>query len=93
MRMPPMPLSTDLVHEVMIYAENELAALQNAVRERFGLEQAELATGDWLSELALMEWLPESSIPNWRQPTFFAMQRLAERIAGLSTTVTAPELA
>lgn len=70
-----------------MYAENELAALYSAVHQRFGFEQAQLVTQDWLSELQAMEWSPESLIPNWRQPTFAAMRRLRERIRGLPTSV------
>jgi len=73
------PLSVDLVQEVMLFAENELAALYNAVLSLFGPEQAQLAAEDWLYELGIMEWPQESAIPNWRQPTLAAVQRLAER--------------
>jgi len=78
------PLSIDLVHEVMMFAENELAALYNAVLSIFGPEEARLAAEDWLRELEVMEWLPEPAIPNWRQPTFAAVQLLAERTRGLA---------
>ena len=77
--MQPRSESANLVHEVMIYAENELAALYSAVHQVFGAEQAQLATQDWLRELEVMEWPAGSAIPNWRQPTFVAVRRLKER--------------
>jgi hypothetical protein len=73
------PASVDLIHEVMIYAENELAALYGAVQQLFGLEQARLAAEDWLRELQLMEWPDECAFPNWKQPTHAALRLLAER--------------
>lgn len=76
------PLPVDLVVEVMMFAENELAALHSAALQIFGPEQAELAADDWRRELEVMEWLPEPAIPNWRQPALAAVRRLAERTRG-----------
>jgi hypothetical protein len=83
-----------LVHEIMIYAENELTALHSAVDRIFGPEQAELATQDWLRELEVMDWPAGAEIPNWRQPTFAAVRRLEERTGSFFAAIAgAPESA
>lgn len=84
------PLSVDLIHEVMIYAENELAALYGATHQLFGFEQAQLAASDFLRELEVMDWPAESGFPNWRQPALAAVRRLAERTSGLAGILPQP---
>ena len=76
------PLPVELVGEYLTYAENELTALYSAVSQLFGLEQAQLAVEDWLTELEAMEWPGELPIPDWRRPTVTAVSRLADRIGG-----------
>jgi hypothetical protein len=83
-------LPPDLIHEVMMYAENELAALYGATHQFFGFEQAQLAAGDFLHELEVMEWPAESALPNWRQPALAAVRRLAERTSGLAAIIPQP---
>ena len=89
--MPYVPLSVDLVCEIMNFAENELAALYSAVLDLFGPEEAQITTEDWLRELEVMEWPPEAVIPNWRQPTLTAVRRLAERTGGFAAAIAGQE--
>ncbi len=91
--MPYAPLSVDLICDVMLYSENELAALYNAVLNLFGPEQAQLTAEDWLRELQVMEWPADSLTPNWRQPTMAAVQQLADRLGSRVAAIFPQELA
>lgn len=66
--------------EMIVAAEQELAAFVASVRELHGFEQAMLSADDWLEELALMDRLPGSTTDGWRLVTVAASARLASRI-------------
>lgn len=61
-------------------AERELSAFIVAVTERFGPEQARVATQDWIEEAEIMDSPPPSSARDWRAVTIAASARLASRI-------------
>ena len=84
MNVQHVPAAVHLIDEVLMYAENELAALYAAVHQMFGIEQARLVADDWLREVQVMEWPDECAFPNWRQPTQAALRLLAERTNGAS---------
>lgn len=65
--------------EIMKMAERELAAFFSAVKELFGMEQAQLAANDWLQELETTSALP-AAIREWRLITIKAARRLAARL-------------
>lgn len=75
---PPCP-------DLMTMAERELSAFFNAIRELFGLEQAELSAEDWLQELIEIDALPTSP-QEWRLLTTKASSRLASRVSSSSLT-------
>lgn len=65
--------------DFMTTAERELSAFFNAVRQTFGLEQAERSAEEWLTELSEIEGLP-SSTREWRRITAKVLSRLASRV-------------
>ena len=64
-------------------AERELSAFFNAIRQLFGLEEAQLSAEDWLQELIEIDALPAST-GEWRLLTAKASARLASRVSGSS---------
>ena len=65
--------------DLMKMAEREMAAFFSAVKELFGLEQAEHSAEDWLHELEAINPLP-SSTREWRLITAKVATRLASRV-------------
>jgi hypothetical protein len=73
-------LSNSIYEEQTHLAERELSAFISAVTERFGPEQAQAATYDWLEESELMDAPPRFTARDWRAVTVAASARLAKRI-------------
>src|ERR1700734_3492287 len=70
----------DICDELMGVAERELAAFVEAVRRRFGSEEARQASEEWLEELACSDCFAREAIPNFRHLTIVAANRLARRV-------------
>jgi hypothetical protein len=70
----------ELVAEIMMTAETELAAFYEAVFRRYGLKEARKAAQDWIEELETMDWSTDWALPNWRYVTIAAADCLAFRI-------------
>jgi hypothetical protein len=66
--------------DLMVIAEQELAAFITTVTELFGPEQARLAAEDWVEELELMDSLPGPTSREWRSVTVAASVQLARRL-------------
>jgi acyl carrier protein phosphodiesterase len=69
--------------DLLTMAEQELSAFFNAIRQRFGSEEAQLSAEDWLQELNQIDALP-ASIGEWRSLTAKASTRLASRVSASS---------
>ena len=67
--------------DFMTMAEKELEALFSAVRELFGVKQAQLSAEDWLKELEVINTLPTTT-REWRRITINVATRLAGRMNG-----------
>jgi hypothetical protein len=65
--------------DLLTMAQKELTAFFNAVKELFGVEQAELSANEWLTELIAIDALPASS-REWRSITAKVSSRLATRV-------------
>jgi hypothetical protein len=78
--------------DLIIMAEQELAAFFRAVSELFGSEQAQLSAEDWLQELLAINDLPAST-REWRLLTVNASARLARRVSTSSVSTPFPTLA
>jgi len=80
------PTNSDPCAQFVTLAERELSAFFNAVRQLFGLEQAERSAEDWLHELSEIDQLPSSS-REWRSITTKVVSRCANRLktSALST--------
>lgn len=65
--------------DLIMTAEQELAAFFHAVMELFGAEQAELSAEEWLHELMASKSLPAST-REWRQISIKIAARLALRL-------------
>jgi hypothetical protein len=64
---------------LIILAERELAAFAQAVRELFGVEQAQMSTGDWIDALVSLNWPVRPAIADFRRITIAASAKLAHR--------------
>ncbi len=65
--------------DLLTMAEQEFAALFNAVKALFGAHQADLSAEDWLREVKAINGLPVSA-REWRQLTVKVAARLANRL-------------
>ncbi len=79
----PSTTSNSRCAEFITVAERELSAFFNAVKQLFGLEQAELSAEDWLHELIEIDGLPASA-REWRLITAKVSTRLASRVSASS---------
>jgi hypothetical protein len=70
----------ELVAELIMTAESELAAFYEAVFKRYGAKEARTAAQDWIEELETMDWPADRALPNWRHVTIVAANCLASRI-------------
>jgi hypothetical protein len=70
----------EVVAELMMTAERELAAFYQAVFRRYGPREAKVAAQDWIGEVETMDWPVDGTLPRWRYVTIGAADCVASRI-------------
>jgi hypothetical protein len=70
----------ELVAELIMTAESELAAFYEAVFKRYGAKEARMAAQDWIEEVETMDWPGDGALPHWRYVTIVAADCLTSRI-------------
>ena len=70
----------ELVAELIMTAEIELAAFYEAVFRRYGPKEARMAAQDWIEEVETMDWPADGALPHWRYVTIVAADCFASRI-------------
>ena len=70
----------EVVAELMMTAESELAAFYEAVFRRYGPRWAKVAAQDWIGEVETMDWPVDGTLPHWRHVTIVAADCVAARI-------------
>ena len=68
------------VRDLTAAAERELGAFVSAVTDLYGVDQARIASEDWILALEMMDVVPELSNRSWRTLTIISASRLAERL-------------
>jgi hypothetical protein len=74
----------ELVAELVMTAERELAAFYEAVFGRYGPKEARKAAQDWIKALETMDWPVDEMLPDWRRVTIISADCLASRIIDYS---------
>jgi hypothetical protein len=85
-------LPVEVVAELIMTAERELAAFYEAVFSGYGPKQARLAAHGWIDELETMDWPVDGALPNWRHVTIVSADCLASRIIDHSPSMGAQRL-
>ena len=75
-------VSVEMIADLLLTAERELASFYEAIEKRYGLEEARKAAHDWIEEVETMDWPAEGAIPNWRHVSIVAADCLASRVIG-----------
>jgi len=73
------------VGDLTAAAERELGAFVSAVTDLYGVDQARIASEDWILALEMMDVVPELSNRSWRTLTIISASRLAERLNPVSS--------
>ena len=72
--------SVEMIVDLMLTAERELASFYGAIEKRYGPKEARRAARDWIDEVAIMDWPVDGVLPNWRQASIVAADCLASRV-------------
>jgi hypothetical protein len=72
--------SVEMIADLLLTAERELAAFYEVIEKRYGPEEAWKAARDWIEEVETMDWPAEGTIPNWRHASIVAADSLAFRV-------------
>ena len=72
--------SVEMIVDLMLTAEKELASFYEAIKKRYGPKEARNAAYDWIDEMATMDWPADGVLPNWRRVSIVAADCLASRI-------------
>jgi hypothetical protein len=70
----------EMIVDLMLTAEKELAAFYEAIEKRYGSKEARKAAYDWIAEMATMDWPIDGALPNWRRVSIVAADCLASRV-------------
>ena len=76
--------SVEMIVDLMLTAERELASFYEAIEKSYGPKEARKAARDWIDEVATMDWPVDGVLPNWRRVSIVAADCLASRIIGRS---------
>jgi hypothetical protein len=76
----PQQASVEMIADLMLTAERELASFYEAIGKRYGMGEARKAAHDWIDEVENMDWPVDGVLPNWRQVSIVAADCLASRI-------------
>jgi hypothetical protein len=79
--------SVEMIADLLLTAERELASFYEAIERRYGPEEAWKAAHDWIEEVETMDWPAEGTIPNWRHVSIVAADCLASRVIGRPPTL------
>ena len=58
------PVSVEMIVDLVLTAERELASFYEAIEKRYGAKEARKAAQDWIEELETMDWPAEWVFPN-----------------------------
>jgi hypothetical protein len=73
-------IPAELVADLLMTAERELAAFYTAVVRRYGPEEARKAAYDWIEEVETMDWPVDRGLPKWRRVSIVAADSMASRV-------------
>ena len=76
-------VSIEMIVDLLLTAERELASFYEAIEKRYGPEEAWKAAHNWIEEVETMDWPAEGRIPKWRHASIAAADCLASRVIGL----------
>jgi hypothetical protein len=80
--------SVEMIVDLMLTAERELAAFYEAIEKQYGPKEARKSAHDWIDEMATMDWPIDGVLPNWRRVSIVAADCLASRVTCPSETLT-----
>jgi hypothetical protein len=72
--------SVEMIVDLLLAAERELASFYKAIEKRYGPKEAKKAAHDWIDEVATMDWPLDETVPNWRRVSIVAADCLASRV-------------
>lgn len=73
-------VSVEMIVDLMLTAERELASFYEAIEKRYGPKEARKAAYDWIDEIATMDWPVDGILPDWRRVSIIAADCMASRI-------------
>jgi len=71
--------SVEMIVDLLLTAERELASFYKVIEKRCGREKARRAAHDWIDEVTTMDWPVDGGLPNWRRVSIVAADCLASR--------------
>ena len=72
--------SVEMIADLLLTAERELAAFYTAVVRRYGPEEARRAAYDWIDGVVTMDWPVDGGLPKWHLVSIAAADSMASRV-------------
>ena len=74
------PASVEMIANLLLTADRELASFYGAIERKYGPEEARKAARDWIDKMGTMDWPVDGVLPNWRRVSVVAADCVASRV-------------